>query len=218
MARGDHTLAGFAWDAIPLGLPLTPSNILYGLAILIIVATYLRMRRLRLYGKGRPGGASGATGFRNVKILRADAEELIRDVRSAWTDGNLSRLERRLDRNLFNLWSASLAASRGSAQAPSGRAQPSSAASARVILIEILTAEAVAGVSDGKFVARVTFAMQKAPETSGLATGMPERFSEEWKLIRFPDGWKLREVRRDGVPAMPLVLTGGEAEGNGDAG
>ncbi|HKP94858.1 MAG TPA: TIM44-like domain-containing protein [Fibrobacteria bacterium] len=192
MAFGSHARELFHWEKT---VPLTPSNVLYGLAGLVIVATYLRMRMLRNAAKARETVSKSRDKAWNREKLRQGTADMFREIQAAWNQGNAAKLERRLERKLFEEWSERLASLKL-------KGERRSMAHITVHKVEILNAKDYLDNTRDEFTARISFdGLETVGEAEGEDRAEEGRLVEYWKMGRSGEAWKVREVMRDGVLA-----------------
>jgi predicted lipid-binding transport protein (Tim44 family) len=191
-------------DGPPFSITLTPSHLLYGLAALLLIATYLRTRRLLKADKPARTAPAERDKGKNEERLKLRTLELFREIQQAWAEGNTMMLERRLEGRLLSGWSARRA------EPPPAEARLS-AAEVGVVGVSILNAKEHRDDSRDEFTARIEFAVVEAAEEKGAGGKNGSRgrrrgaFTEYWTFARRDGEWRVRAVMRDGVMA-PISL------------
>jgi hypothetical protein len=191
-ANQSHASGWKHWsEDSPIRIDLTPSHLLYGLAALLLIGTYLRTRRLLKPDKPSRSAPSGRGEGKHEELLKLRTVELFREIQKAWGERNAPMLERRLERRLLAEWNA-----RRAEPHAGPRSHPT--AEAGIVGVTILNAKEHRDDSRDEFTARIEFAVMEAEERKGA-------FTEYWTFARRDGEWRARTVMRDGAMA-PISL------------
>ena len=194
---------------VPSGLALTPAEICYAIAIVIIFAVYMRMRMLRNAAKAVRIVARNKDKIWSEERLKFGTADLFRDIRAAWSKGNLAAVQKHLEPLLYAEWSARLAG-------PYPRGGVHEASLLSIYDVEIMNAKDYLDNSKDEFTARISFSGPgRATGRTGSGITGERLFVEYWKMGRHKDAWRVREVMRDGVPAGISLALDPSVDGGG---
>jgi hypothetical protein len=188
-------------ETVPFGLQIKPSHICFGLAAIIIAALYYRRR----FKSNAVKAARIVTGNRDPaweeENLRIGTVETFKEVQAAWSKGDLEGLSRYVEKKLCKEWELRKAELR-----MAGERHEVSCIT--VDEVEIINAKDYLDNAKDEFIARICFnAVDATHGDRGVVRREDGRFIEFWKMGRYQDRWKVREISRDGVLArMSLAL------------
>jgi predicted lipid-binding transport protein (Tim44 family) len=193
----------------PIRIDLTPSHLLYGLAVLLLIVTYMRTRRLLAANKPSRNALSGRIDGKAEALLKLRTVELFREIQKAWAERDGTMLERRLERRLLTEWRAR--------RPESPKPQKQVTEEVGIVGVSILNAKEHRDDARDEYTARIDFAIvdaagEKGPGSAASAAGPEAKtgirrgsFAEYWTFARRDGEWRVRAVMRNGV-LVPISL------------
>ncbi|MDQ3001919.1 MAG: TIM44-like domain-containing protein [Fibrobacterota bacterium] len=182
-------------NIVPFGLHIKPSHICFALAAIIITALYYR-RRFKpklVIGHGIVTGKRDAAW--EEANLKLGTVETFKEVQAAWSKGDLAALSLYVEKKLCREWELRKA----EMQMTDARLEISGVT---VHEVEIINAKDYLDNVKDEFIARISFnavdATNRDKEPIRIEEGQVIEF---WKMGRFQDRWKVREISRDGILA-----------------
>lgn len=192
---------------VPFGLHIKPSHICFALAAILIAALYHRRRfKPNMVKAVRivPGNRDAAWEEANLKL---GTVETFKEVQAAWSNGDLAALSRYVEKNLCREWELHKVEMRMAELRVADKGREISGVT--VHEVEIINAKDYLDNAKDEFVARISFNAVDATYRDKEAIRIEDgHFIEFWKMGRFQDRWKVREISRDGVLAKLSMALG----------
>ncbi|GEM_PF-5859088 len=193
----------FHWGkTVPSGIHITPSEICFAAAALILFVFYIRMKMRFNEAEAARILARSHEAAWNERDLKLGVIETFKDVQDAWGKGDFPRLHALLERKLYQEWQLR------KAEADMADGTRETVSDVTVNEVEIVNAKDFFDNSKDEFTARISFNATEAVIRSGTETRIENGvFVEYWKMARLRDQWKVREIMRDGLLVrMSLAL------------
>lgn len=198
--------------AVPGGSHIRPSHICFAIAGVLIVILYLRRKRLGYANRSSKKVSGGKDLDWKIEDLRLGTMGVFLEIQSAWAEGDMVKLNRYLEKALFQEWET-----RRAGLKPENLIQ--TVTDVTIQESEIIDAKGFLDYTKDEFTAKLLFiATDKAnPDGSPGRTGT-RRFIEVWKMGRFQERFRVREISRDGAPVkLSLALESALHEDEGKA-